>query len=197
MIAHLQWSSVEAYLGPGHARLTGDRQRMVATVCYLTGKGIGAVTIEHAAPETSPTPDSDRTPTQRPRILLNYHDNIYDHRHLILGQLPRQELFPTVFVKPQDLELWFPQDVIRLKDLGGTAFVCHGRFGNPDGIGHSGQGSLWVGQVLVHAFQSPPDKDRLRNPLSDDELRELVESCGSEAKRGPFEIRRHLPSCPR
>jgi hypothetical protein len=201
-IANQQWSSLEHKLGrKRNVQSTGDSARLIATVSHLVGKDIDAITTDHMVLEGTPVPGaggSQAPSTDAARILLDYHETIYDHRHLIVGelQLPRSEseLFPCVFVRPDNLGLWFPQDVVRLKEGGGTAFVCHARFGNPDGIGHEAQrGSTWRGVVVVYALRAKPDKDRLKNPLTDSALEDLVASCGLVAKRGPFPIKRIVP----
>jgi hypothetical protein len=186
-VARMQWSSLEADLRPGHARKNADGDVFIETVCFLTEK-----TKDEAAPENG-SGGRKEPAKETPRILLNYHGTIFDHRHLIVGQLPRPNLFPCVFVRPDDLDWWFPQKIIRIKQTGGVAFVCHARFGNPGALGHIAQKSiLWSGKLLVHAFESEPPE--VKQVLSSADLDELVATCGSAAHHGPVPITRHDPS---
>lgn len=99
-----------------------------------------------------------------------------------------------MFVRPDDIDLWFPQEVIHIKEPGGVAFVCHARFGNPGALGHVAQkGILWCGKLLVHAFRLQPRREVLRAVLSPAQLDELVEACASVAHHGPVPITRHDP----
>ena len=194
-MARMKWSSLRARFRDSRAAQTRDNPRDISTVCHLLKKEIDQVSELRAATASAPVPSPPAVLTPpMSKILLNLHENIYDHRHLIVGQLPHSELFPHVFVWADDLDRWFPQEVIRVKEPG-VAFVCHARFGNPDGIGHARQRAFpWLGKVLVYGLRLEPDRERLREPFSENQLDEFVAAHGAAAKAGPFPVKRHEPS---
>lgn len=108
-----------------------------------------------------------RASSQYESFEVNCPSVVYDHRFVVLGELPGNELHPLVLLQPQDgTRLWYPQ-VARHNPLrAGRAFTCFVRLGNPNGIWHSKKLPL-DGKVRVLALQKAwrPDWSRRMNEL--------------------------------
>lgn len=111
-------------------------------VAYL----LGVSTDDEALTTTVPSP-RNRTASRRSAPLIEHPDEalavscpgvVHDHRFVVLGELPREELHAAVILQPQDgAGYWYPQ-VARHNPLrAGRAFSCFVRLGNPGGIWHT------------------------------------------------------------
>lgn len=186
----LKWSTVQGYLFPKHP--CNDRTLQLVSH-LLRPPDVEALTTLTSSPSTAADPHASTG-----GLLIDWHERIDDHRQVILGQLPRANSFPAVFVFSADRKQWYPQhDLVRLGEPGGLAFVCNARFGNPHGIGHvpppDEDKFPWKGKVRVYALASKPKKDeKIPAVLTDDELKKWVERFG-EADSKEIPVTRDWP----
>jgi hypothetical protein len=83
-------------------------------------------------------------------------DIFFDHRLVLVGQLPREGLVPAVVVQPQDgTRLWYPQaSAICVKQ----AFAALVHIGNPFGIGHLQDPPFPVeARIRIYVLSAPVD----------------------------------------
>ncbi len=79
-----------------------------------------------------------RLESARGALVVNCPSVIFDHRFVVVGELPDDDLFPAVLLCPRDgTGFWYPQ-VGRHNPLRARrAFSCFVRLGNPGGIWHA------------------------------------------------------------
>ncbi len=81
--------------------------------------------------------DAERRKVRPSRLEVNCPSAIHDHRFVLVGELPDDDLHPVVLVQPLDgTGYWYPQ-VARHNPLrAGRAFACFVQLGNPVGVWH-------------------------------------------------------------
>jgi hypothetical protein len=125
-----------------HARLPNSRhaESIVGLSKLLLGGEIADITTEVAPRALAPLGPPGEVTSARTHIAnleVNCPQTVYDHRIVIIGQLPMPGLFPAVFVQPRDgSREWYPQCGPHNPLQAQSAFACLAHFGNPDGIGH-------------------------------------------------------------
>jgi len=78
-----------------------------------------------------------RAESDRGTLVVNCPSVVFDHRFVVVGELPEDDLHPAVILSPRDGSgFWYPQ-VGRHNPLRARrAFSCFVRLGNPGGIWH-------------------------------------------------------------
>jgi len=111
----------------------------------------------------------ERLAQQDSKFEVNCPSVVHDYRFVVVGELPRPDLHPAVFVQPQDgTGYWYPQ-VARHNPLrAGRAFACFVQLGNPVGIWHVKRPPLDA-KVRVFALENAWSTD-LSERLHDEEL---------------------------
>jgi hypothetical protein len=143
----------------------------------LKGWGVADIVTDVAPSSVPPPPSGD------PQLEVNCPSTHSDHRLVIVGQLPRAQLFAAVFVSPQhDPETWYPQsdpDPIRA----GVAFACHASLGHPHGIGHTTDPPLPVRcELRIYALERRWAHGR--NAVKTSDLEAMIGQLGVVAMRG-------------
>lgn len=82
--------------------------------------------------------DARRSDSSDESLEVNCPSVVHDHRFVVLGELPRENLHPLVILQPQDgTGFWYPQIGRHNPLRAGRAFSCFVRLGNPGGIWHT------------------------------------------------------------
>jgi len=120
---------------------------------YLLGVDIAEITTTEPPEDSGPVQIDVGDESQQLRV--SYPKTIANHTAVILGQLPADDLFGAIFVKPRDGEdAWYPQCGGKHNPLHvGRAFACLAHFGNPDFVGYFGDPPAF--DVLVYALRVP------------------------------------------
>lgn len=149
------WDALRLLLSRASDLKTGTRDATLRLASRLTGWSETDLVTADRPPSTLP-PSSRRRVS---RIKLSCPKTIYDHKTIILGELPAGECWPLVLVHPLDGgDEWYPQLNLLHK---GQAFACHARFGNAHGVGQRRPPPLGF-ELRVCAVQTPwPYKDEV------------------------------------
>jgi len=148
-----------------------NRETVDVVVSLCGGKREDHTT--HECPSDAP-PYSNAMEVHCPSIT-------YDHRVVVLGQLPERDLHAAVFVQPAEFSHWWPQHGERQPDpRAGLAFMVSVHLGNPQDQRQEIK-LPYDFDVNVYAVRKPWDKGSDPRTLSDIEA--LVKDLGLVAAR--------------
>jgi hypothetical protein len=122
------------------------------------------------------------------RLEVNCPGIVHDHRFVIVGELPREHLYPLVVVQPVDgAGLWYPQVARNNPLLAGRAFACFVQLGNPAGIWHIKRPPLDA-NVRVFALEREWSVEATER-LTEDDLHQKVGHLGVVDQKDSFTSR--------
>lgn len=169
--------------GPGRSHPSGA----IDLVAHLVGASPEDVVVLGSPGESddvAPTPlrRSQGGATRDGDLVVNCPSVVHDHRFVVVGELPDEDLFPAVLLQPLDGSgYWYPQVAQHNPLRAGRAFACLVRLGNPSGIWHTKKPPLDA-RVRVVALRKKWERQRAER-MQDDVLGRRLSELGLVAEK--------------